>query len=171
MSVTIRYRDVPEQVFNDMMTGRQPFFVAHVETGDINPGETLIVREMQEEHERRTGRELTADVTVVRDVGSSLVAGIKLRAPRPPADIARRALAVYGEKAQLRKTIEECAELILAICHHDIGRAGYEQIAEEAGDVENMLDQVKEIVGAESVAGSKNMKLNRFQKILEAGQL
>lgn len=166
MSVTIRYREVYEQVFTEMMTGRQPFLISHVEEGDIRVGDALNVLELSDNGNGRTGRELTADVVVVRDVRSALVAGFKLRTSRPGDSLSRRALSSFGVKAQLDKTVEECAELILAIRHHAIGRAGYEKIAEEVADVENMLVQLRMIVGDEMVDGFKNFKLNRFEKVL-----
>ena len=51
------------------------------------------------------------------------------------------AIAVYGGKAQEQVAIEECSELIQAICHKHRGRPN--NIAEEIADVEIMLEQLK----------------------------
>lgn len=51
------------------------------------------------------------------------------------------AIKTYGEKAQEEVAIEECSELIQAICHKHRGRK--DNIAEEIADVEIMLEQLK----------------------------
>lgn len=51
------------------------------------------------------------------------------------------AITKYGEKAQEEVAIEECGELIQAICHKHRGRP--HNIAEEIADVEVMLEQLK----------------------------
>lgn len=56
-------------------------------------------------------------------------------------EILRAAIKIYGEKAQEEVAIEECSELIQAICHKHRGRE--HNIAEEIADVEIMLSQLK----------------------------
>ena len=51
----------------------------------------------------------------------------------------------FGEIAQEKMAIEECSELIQAICHKHRGRE--HNIAEEIADVEIMLEQLKIING------------------------
>lgn len=51
------------------------------------------------------------------------------------------AINVYGATAQEQVAIEECSELIQAICHKHRGRP--HNIAEEIADVEIMLEQLK----------------------------
>lgn len=51
------------------------------------------------------------------------------------------AIRIYGEEAQERVAVEECAELIQAISHKQRGRP--HNIAEEIADVEIMLEQLK----------------------------
>lgn len=55
--------------------------------------------------------------------------------------IMQTAIKVYGEIAQEQMAIEECSELIQAICHKHRGRE--HNIAEEIADVEIMLEQLK----------------------------
>ena len=56
-------------------------------------------------------------------------------------EILNTAIKVYGEQAQENVVIEECSELIQAICHKHRGRE--HNIAEEIADVEVMLEQLK----------------------------
>ena len=51
-----------------------------------------------------------------------------------------QAIAVFGERAQEEKAIEELAELICAIAHKHCGRDS--NIAEEIADVGIMLEQL-----------------------------
>lgn len=62
--------------------------------------------------------------------------------------IYEEAITAWGEHAQLDMMIEECSELILAICHLNRGRKdSIEKVKEEAADVSIMLQQLKLIVG------------------------
>lgn len=56
-------------------------------------------------------------------------------------EILTEAIKVFGKNNQEEMTIEECAELIQAICHKHRGRR--HNIAEEIADVEIMLEQLK----------------------------
>lgn len=56
-------------------------------------------------------------------------------------EILKAAIRTFGEEAQERQAIEECSELIQAICHKHRGRK--HNIAEEIADVEIMLNQLK----------------------------
>ena len=55
--------------------------------------------------------------------------------------VMQTAIKVYGEIAHEKVAIEECSELIQAICHKHRGRE--HNIAEEIADVEIMLEQLK----------------------------
>lgn len=57
--------------------------------------------------------------------------------------VLEQAIAVFGERAQEEKAIEELAELICAIAHKHCGRDS--NITEEIADVEIMLEQLKMI--------------------------
>lgn len=50
-------------------------------------------------------------------------------------DVAKRARAHFGDASQDRKAIEECGELISAICQRDQGRIEQTSVDEEAADV------------------------------------
>ena len=56
-------------------------------------------------------------------------------------EILNAAITVYGDIAQEQMAIEECSELIQAICHKHRGRPC--NIAEEIADVEITLEQLK----------------------------
>lgn len=56
-------------------------------------------------------------------------------------DVFKMAIGVFGAIAQEQVAIEECSELIQAICHKHRGRE--HNIAEEIADVEIMLEQLK----------------------------
>ena len=58
-------------------------------------------------------------------------------------EVLSAAIRTYGEQAQECVAIEECAELIQAICHKQRGRP--HNIPEEIADVEIMLEQLKMI--------------------------
>ena len=51
------------------------------------------------------------------------------------------AITTFGDEAQENVAVEECAELIKAICNKHRGRP--HNIAEEIADVEIMLEQLK----------------------------
>lgn len=75
--------------------------------------------------------------------------------------VIRSAIKVFGEDSQEQMAIEECSELIQAICHHRRGRES--NIAEEIADVEIVLEQLKLIHKCtEETAAIRNEKINRL---------
>ena len=82
--------------------------------------------------------------------------------------ICKAAVSLLGEEALLRMSIEECSELTAKICrflrrqyrHELISKA---DLAEEVADVQIMMDQLREIVGQESVSKWKEYKLDRLK--------
>ncbi len=82
-------------------------------------------------------------------------------------NVIRSAIKVFGADAQEQMAIEECSELIQAICHHRRGRES--NIAEEIADVEIVLEQLKIIHGCyEETASIRNQKIERlYKKICE----
>ena len=72
------------------------------------------------------------------------------------------ALAVYGRENQIRKTLEELAELSLELHRALDGRGDPEHILEEMADVEIMLGQMKLLYG--STDGWKEKKLARLEE-------
>lgn len=83
-------------------------------------------------------------------------------------EILTMAIYIFGENSQENVAIEECSELIQAICHKHRGRK--ENIAEEIADVEIMLEQLKMINNCyKEVAEIHNQKIERlYQRINES---
>lgn len=77
------------------------------------------------------------------------------------------AINTYGETAQEVVAMEECAELITAICHKHRGRE--HNIAEEIADVEIMLEQLKIINScAQEVEEIHKSKMQRlYQRVYD----
>jgi NTP pyrophosphatase (non-canonical NTP hydrolase) len=73
----------------------------------------------------------------------------------------------FGEIAQEKMAIEECSELIQAICHKHRGRE--HNIAEEIADVEIMLEQLKIINGCHKEVEQihKNKIRRLFHRLIE----
>lgn len=84
------------------------------------------------------------------------------------SEIFEAAIKTFGEKAQEEVAIEECSELIQAICHKHRGRK--DNIAEEIADVEIMLEQLKIINGcATEVSKIRIEKVTRlYSRIMDA---
>lgn len=80
-------------------------------------------------------------------------------------DILSKAISTFGSEQQENVLIEECAELIQAICHKQRGRK--HNIPEEIADVEIMLEQAKMINNChEEVEKIKAEKISRLEKRL-----
>lgn len=82
-------------------------------------------------------------------------------------EILLNAIKTFGEKEQEEVAIEECSELIQAICHKHRGRK--HNIAEEIADVEIVLAQLKIINNCdEEVKTFHAQKIYRlFQRIFD----
>lgn len=82
-------------------------------------------------------------------------------------EILTTAIRTFGEEAQERQAIEECSELIQAICHKQRGRE--HNIAEEIADVEIMLEQLKIINDcANEVKAMREIKIARlYQRVFD----
>lgn len=82
-------------------------------------------------------------------------------------EILNTAIRVYGEQAQEKVAIEECSELIQAICHKHRGRE--HNIAEEIADVEVMLEQLKIINNCrDEVEQIRKKKIERlYQRVFD----
>jgi hypothetical protein len=71
------------------------------------------------------------------------------------------ALEKWGLESQLHQTQEECAELIASISHAIRGRQSFRAIAEEAADVEIMIEQLRAVIGPD-IDRWKRIKLDRL---------
>lgn len=82
-------------------------------------------------------------------------------------EILLTAIHSFGEEVQERQAIEECSELIQAICHKQRGRE--HNIAEEIADVEIMLDQLKIINNCDNkVKEIRKFKIDRlYQRVFD----
>lgn len=67
----------------------------------------------------------------------------------------------FGFDAQKAMAIEECAELINALCKEKRGRATDEDIITEIADVQIMCEQLAIIYGKEKVRQERLRKPNR----------
>ena len=95
----------------------------------------------------------------ISDTASEIIPGI---------DITDKAVKHYGKFAQIDMAVEEMAELIVALKHHQRRKAEVEEIIEEIADVEIMLMQLKTIYECWSdVDIVKDEKLERLSKRME----
>lgn len=76
-------------------------------------------------------------------------------------------IKAWGEEAQLDKTIEECAELIVALQHSRSRTLDTRALASEIADVLVMVVCSARIVGLDLVSDEMNKKLNRLKGRLE----
>lgn len=77
-------------------------------------------------------------------------------------EIIKAAITSYGEPPQIDMAIEECAELILALCHNKRKRATLDQIRTEIADVIIMAEQMREIFGTVEVDQEIDIKISRL---------
>ena len=86
----------------------------------------------------------------------------------------KKAIGQWGGKAQMQMCIEECSELIKALCKLDRAKndkeriAAYESILEETVDVQIMTEQIVTLFGGNGLAikNYRAAKLNRLKKLL-----
>jgi NTP pyrophosphatase (non-canonical NTP hydrolase) len=77
-------------------------------------------------------------------------------------------IRAWGETAQLDKTIEECAELIVALQHSRTRTLDTRSVASEIADVLVMVVCAARIVGVDVVSEEMGKKLVRLKGRLEA---
>lgn len=77
-----------------------------------------------------------------------------------------KALDAWGFPAQAMMVLEECGELINAICKYDRGRANEDDIITEIADVMIMCEQMASFFGTVKVEIEKDRKLNRLKERL-----
>lgn len=78
-------------------------------------------------------------------------------------EIFEAAIKRFGERSQEEMAIEECSELIQAICHKNRGRE--HNIAEEIADVEIMLEQLKIINGCHGQV--QKIRAEKIERLLD----
>lgn len=86
------------------------------------------------------------------------------------SDLYEFATETWGEEPQIDMVGEECSELATEVFRYWRGRSDESDLADEAADVEIILEQLRVIIGDELVDSAKERKLNRLEKRLqEAG--
>jgi len=75
------------------------------------------------------------------------------------------ALGIYGAEFQLEQTIEECAELIVALRHLRRGKTS--DVVTELADVAIMIQQMRLLFGAQAFDMEVEKKLTRLQERLK----
>lgn len=74
----------------------------------------------------------------------------------------------FGFDAQKAMAVEECAELINALCKEKRGRATDDDIITEIADVQIMCEQLAIIYGKEKVRQERLRKLLRLHKRIQS---
>lgn len=83
-------------------------------------------------------------------------------------EILRDAIARYGRDAQHRMAIEECGELIVAMCHIQRDRIPVSELAGEIADMQIMLEQLMLLYDCHGqVAAQWRQKIARLQRRLD----
>lgn len=84
-------------------------------------------------------------------------------------ELYRTATETWGEEPQIDMVGEECSELATEVFRYWRGRADESDLAEEAADVEIMLEQLRVIIGDARIDAAKTHKLARLrQRLREA---
>jgi len=78
-----------------------------------------------------------------------------------------QAICKWGPELQADMAIEECSELIQAICKRKRGYPDEDNLIEEIADVCIMMDQLKLMFGIDKVEEAIVKKLNRLKDRLE----
>lgn len=81
--------------------------------------------------------------------------------------VADATIKAWGEAAQLDKTIEECAELIVALQHSKSRTLDVRTVASEIADVLVMVMCAARVIGVDLVTEEMNKKLTRLKGRLE----
>lgn len=81
--------------------------------------------------------------------------------------VAETTIKAWGEDAQLNKTIEECAELIVALQHSRSRTLDVRAVASEIADVLVMVMCAARVVGVDLVTDEMSKKLTRLKSRLE----
>lgn len=81
-------------------------------------------------------------------------------------DTLKDALDKWGPTAQVNQTVEECAELIVALRHHARGKATRDDVASEVADVLVMALQLRLLVGPNIIDREVVAKMKRLEERL-----
>lgn len=84
-------------------------------------------------------------------------------------DVYKEAINTFGKKMQLLVAIEELGELMKEVIKALRGKEDIDHIAEEAADVEIMLEQLKLMYGIDT-SKIKAAKIERLKSLLKVGE-
>ncbi len=87
--------------------------------------------------------------------------------PQAERRILDAAIQSFGEVSQMNKIVEECAELIAAIMHFDLGKISIDELRGEIADVSVMIDQAKIMLGESEINNIRDDKLINLIKLVE----
>ena len=82
-------------------------------------------------------------------------------------NIYKESIKKFGVDYQIEKTVEECAELILAIKHYQGERCEANDVVCEISDVFIVIEQMKIIFGRKNVDEAIDYKIERLKKRIE----
>lgn len=87
------------------------------------------------------------------------------------SSLLKKTIEKFGNDAQLDQAIEECSELILALCKYkrysdNITEEIYDNVIEEIADVQIMIDQLKFMFDEKVIEQCKEKKINKLIKII-----
>lgn len=82
-------------------------------------------------------------------------------------NVSGETIKAWGEEVQLEKTIEECAELIVALQHSKTRTLDTRTVASEIADVMVMVICATRVIGPDLVVEEMNKKLVRLKGRLE----
>lgn len=82
--------------------------------------------------------------------------------------VCKLAVEKFGPKSQIDMAIEECAELINALCKLRRERVGPIDVVTEIADVEIMCKQLEYMFGEKTVTDERQRKIARLKKRIDA---
>ena len=82
--------------------------------------------------------------------------------------VCKLAVEKFGPQSQIDMAIEECAELIDALCKLRRQRAGTIDVVTEIADVEIMCKQLEYMFGEKTVADERERKIARLKKRIDS---
>ena len=78
------------------------------------------------------------------------------------------AVEKFGPQSQIDMAIEECSELINALCKFRRDRVGTIDVVTEIADVQIMCGQLAYMFGESTVDDERQRKINRLKKRIDA---
>lgn len=82
--------------------------------------------------------------------------------------ITEKAVETFGRESQIEMAIEECAELIDALCKLRRNRVFADAVVTEIADVQIMMAQLCHIFGNNAVAVERLRKIERLERRIAA---